>query len=80
MEYVSSSQEGNDGSPNFLVLITLIFCLSNRHYHYQIKVIKKDLKNGGFNFSYDGTLDWKKESFVNKSKEKYTAESLKEGS
>ena len=41
---------------------------------------KKDLKKGGYDFSYDGTPDWKKESFVNKSKEKYTAESLKEGS
>ena len=40
------------------------------------KVVQKGLKKGGYNFSYDGTPDWEKESSVNKSKEKYDAESL----
>ena len=30
----------------------------------------KGLKKRGFNFSYDGTPDWEKESSSNKSKEK----------
>ena len=36
----------------------------------QLKVAQKGLKKGDYNFSYDGTPDWEKESSVNKSKEK----------
>ena len=44
---------------------------------YQVKVAQKGLKKGGFNFSCDDTPEWEKESFINKSNKKCTAESLK---
>ena len=44
----------------------------NSCYDYQRKVVQKHLKKGSFNFSYDGTPDWEKESSVNKNKEKCT--------
>ena len=39
-------------------------------YDYKLKVLPKGLKKGHFSFSNDGTLDWEKESSVNKNKEK----------
>ena len=34
----------------------------------QAKSGSKSLKKGGFNFTYDGTPEWEKESFVNENK------------
>ena len=39
----------------------------------RLKVAQTGLKKGGYNFSYDSTSDWKKESSVNESKEKCTS-------
>ena len=44
----------------------LVWCKSNRCYDWQLKVVQKSLKKGDYNFSYDGTPDWEKESTVNK--------------
>ena len=39
-------------------------------------MVQKSLKKEGFNSSCDGTLDWRKESSVNKRTDKCTAETL----
>ena len=57
-------------------MITQIILIykSNGCYDWALKVAQKGLKKRGFIFSYDGTSEWEKKSFVNKNNEKCTSE------
>ena len=55
----------------------MFFCKYNRCYDWQLKIVQRGLKKGGYNFSYDSASDWEKESSVYESKEKYTSWNLK---